>query len=101
MVARGPEYQVVEALARVTPRLLLLTATPEQLGLESHFARLRLLDPHRYPDFDQYVKEHAGYEKAARKANPQPGDGTVDPDADNDANQGAAEGGTGGEGSGD
>jgi|APTNR8051073442_1049403.scaffolds.fasta_scaffold00080_30 ATP-dependent helicase HepA len=67
--AASPEYQVVEALARVTPRLLLLTATPEQLGLESHFARLRLLDPHRYPDFDQYVKEHAGYEKAARKAN--------------------------------
>ncbi len=61
-------YQVVEALARVTPRLLLLTATPEQLGLESHFARLRLLDPHRYPDFEQYRKEHAGYEAAARKA---------------------------------
>jgi ATP-dependent helicase HepA len=59
---------VVEALAQVTPRLLLLTATPEQLGLESHFARLRLLDPHRYPDFDRYVKEHAGYEAAARKA---------------------------------
>lgn len=67
--AASPEYQVVEALARVTPRLLLLTATPEQLGLESHFARLRLLDPHRYPDFKQYVKEHAGYEAAARKAN--------------------------------
>lgn len=65
----SPEYQIVEALARVTPRLLLLTATPEQLGLESHFARLRLLDPHRHPDFEQYVKEHKGYEAAARKAN--------------------------------
>lgn len=65
----SPAYRVVEALARVTPRLLLLTATPEQLGLESHFARLRLLDPHRYPDFARYVKEHAGYEAAAQKAN--------------------------------
>ena len=64
----SPAYRVVEALARATPRLLLLTATPEQLGLESHFARLRLLDPHRYPDFARYVKEHAGYEAAAQKA---------------------------------
>ena len=39
------EYQVVEALARTTPAALLLTATPEQLGMEGHFARLRLLDP--------------------------------------------------------
>ncbi len=31
--------------------VLLLTATPEQLGLESHFARLRLLDPNRFHDF--------------------------------------------------
>lgn len=66
--APSPSYLVVEALARVSPRLLLLTATPEQLGLESHFARLRLLDPHRYPDFAKYVKEHAGYEAAAKKA---------------------------------
>jgi ATP-dependent helicase HepA len=65
--APSADYQVVEALAQVTPRLLLLTATPEQLGLESHFARLRLLDPHRYPDFAKYVKEHAGYEAAAKK----------------------------------
>ena len=66
--APSPTYLVVEALARVTPRLLLLTATPEQLGLESHFARLRLLDPHRYPDYKRYVKEHAGYAAAAKKS---------------------------------
>lgn len=61
------EYLLVEALARRTPGLLLLTATPEQLGLESHFARLRLLDPDRYPDFKRYVKERAGYEAVAKK----------------------------------
>lgn len=65
--APSPEYQLVEALARTTPGLLLLTATPEQLGLESHFARLRLLDPNRYPEFHRYVKERAGYEAVAKK----------------------------------
>jgi ATP-dependent helicase HepA len=32
------------------PGLLLLTATPEQLGMSGHFARLRLLDPDRFSD---------------------------------------------------
>ncbi|MGB2403536.1 MAG: SNF2-related protein, partial [Akkermansiaceae bacterium] len=41
-------YQVVELLAQKTEILLLLTATPRQLGPDSHFARLRLLDPDRY-----------------------------------------------------
>jgi ATP-dependent helicase HepA len=68
--AASPEYQLVEALARVTPGLLLLTATPEQLGVESHFARLRLLDPNRYPDFARYVQERDRYEAVARKAEP-------------------------------
>ena len=66
--APSSAYRVVEALAGVTPRLLLLTATPEQLGLESHFARLRLLDPHRYPDYERFAKEHVGYAAAARKS---------------------------------
>ncbi|MFI7919342.1 DEAD/DEAH box helicase family protein, partial [Acinetobacter baumannii] len=40
-------YDLVEELAENTAGVLLLTATPEQLGVESHFARLRLLDPQR------------------------------------------------------
>ncbi len=51
------EYRCVEQLANVAKGVLLLTATPEQLGLESHFARLRLLDPDRYYDFEKYVAE--------------------------------------------
>lgn len=43
----SPEYGLVEQLAGVIPGVLLLTATPEQLGQDSHFARLRLLDPNR------------------------------------------------------
>ena len=55
--AVSPEYGLVEALAQRTPGLLLLTATPTQLGQAGHFARLRLLDPHRYDDFDRFLTE--------------------------------------------
>ncbi len=53
----SPEYAVVELLSRVAKGLLLLTATPEQLGVESHFARLRLLDPDRYADYETFKNE--------------------------------------------
>ncbi|TQV66143.1 RNA polymerase-associated protein RapA [Exilibacterium tricleocarpae] len=58
----SPAYTAVEALARQAAGLLLLTATPEQLGMESHFARLRLLDPARYHDFDHFRAEQAKYQ---------------------------------------
>lgn len=61
----SPEYDIVERLSRNISRLLLLTASPEQMGLESHFARLRLLDPQRYPDFAAYQTEHAHYAEVA------------------------------------
>jgi ATP-dependent helicase HepA len=64
--AVSPEYALVEALGRRTPGLLLLTATPEQLGMASHFARLRLLDPDRFYDLGEFVKEAAGYRDVAR-----------------------------------
>ena len=54
-------YRLVEALAAATPALLLLTATPEQLGLGGHFARLRLLDPARYTDLEAFVAEQSRY----------------------------------------
>ena len=55
------EYQFVEQLARKTSGLLLLTATPTQLGQAGHFARLRLLDPHRYNDFESFIDEAADF----------------------------------------
>ncbi|MEE9368129.1 MAG: SNF2-related protein [Pontiella sp.] len=61
----SPEYDIVERLSNCIPRLLLLTASPEQMGLESHFARLRLLDPQRYPSFDAYQIEHDRYTEVA------------------------------------
>ncbi|RYZ86424.1 MAG: RNA polymerase-associated protein RapA, partial [Moraxellaceae bacterium] len=54
-------YQCIEGLAKVAKGLLLLTATPEQLGLESHFARLRLLDPDRYYDLEKFIAEQQSY----------------------------------------
>lgn len=59
------EYRLVEQLAEVIPGVLLLTATPEQLGLESHFARLRLLDPNRFHDLDAFRAESANYKPVA------------------------------------
>ena len=55
--ASSAEYSLVEQLAQRSPGLLLLTATPTQLGLAGHFARLRLLDPHRYADYAAFVEE--------------------------------------------
>lgn len=60
------EYMVVDQLSQQTKGVLLLTATPEQLGKESHFARLRLLDPDRFPDFQQFVDEEENYEPYAQ-----------------------------------
>ncbi len=56
------EYQCIEQLAAKSAGLLLLTATPEQVGIESHFARLRLLDPSRFYDLESFKKEEAGYQ---------------------------------------
>jgi ATP-dependent helicase HepA len=53
----SPAYQMVEPLAREIPALLLLTATPQQLGPAGHFARLRLLDPGRYGDLNAFLRE--------------------------------------------
>ena len=53
----SPRYALVEQLAAMIPGVILLTATPEQLGRSGHFARLRLLDPQRYTDLDSYLVE--------------------------------------------
>ena len=64
--APGAQYLLVEQLAQKTPGLLLLTATPQQLGPEGHFARLRLLDPDRYSDLAKFLDEAEHYEQVAR-----------------------------------
>jgi len=61
-------YDLIEELAEKTPGVLLLTATPEQLGVESHFARLRLLDPQRFSSLDRFLDEEEQYQHTAKIA---------------------------------
>lgn len=61
----SPEYLIVELLGMVSKGLLLLTATPEQLGRAGHFARLRLLDPTRYHDYGAFLAEESKFEMIA------------------------------------
>lgn len=59
------EYKLVEQLAAISKGLLLLTATPEQFGKESHFARLRLLDPDKFNDYDSFLQQENQYQVIA------------------------------------
>ena len=58
-------YQAVEQLSEKCKGLLLLTATPEQLGKASHFARLRLLDPQRFHSYEDFLEEENNYQSLA------------------------------------
>jgi ATP-dependent helicase HepA len=66
--ATSPRYAMVERLAAAIPGVILLTATPEQLGRSGHFARLRLLDPQRYHDLDGYLAEAETYQALSKIA---------------------------------
>ena len=59
-------YDLIEELAENTAGVLLLTATPEQLGVESHFARLRLLDPQRFSSLERFLDEETQYQQTAK-----------------------------------
>ena len=64
----GEDYLFVEALSRASAGLLLLTATPEQIGQASHFARLRLLDPSRFHDLESFKAEEQQYRRLSELA---------------------------------
>ena len=53
--------QFVHDLSARSRGLLLLTATPEQAGLRSHFDRLHLIDPARFSDFEKFKAEHVRF----------------------------------------
>jgi ATP-dependent helicase HepA len=63
LTEESPAYALAQKLSLVCGGLLLLTATPEQLGHRHHFARLRLLDAARYHDFQLYEQEETQYLK--------------------------------------
>lgn len=73
-------YELVESLSQQIQAVLLLTATPEQLGIEGHFARLRLLDPERYPSFEHFLEEQKSYAYVADIASKLANDEPLSPD---------------------
>lgn len=58
-------YACVEHLAATSQGVLLLTATPDQLGTAHHFSLLRLLDPERYHDLDAFRDAEVGFARLA------------------------------------
>jgi len=61
LVDPGAAYDLARALCAASAGVLLITATPEQLGRTSHFSRLRLLDPAKYRDREEFEKEEKEY----------------------------------------
>ncbi len=61
----GRDYASIELLSEHIPSVLLLTATPEQLGRQGHFARLRLLDPDRFHNLEKFITEEQEFEPVA------------------------------------
>ena len=63
------DYALVKRIADSAKGILLLTATPEQMGQENHFALLQLLDSNRFTDYASYKDEHAHYHNLAATIN--------------------------------
>ncbi|WP_417659802.1 SNF2-related protein [Pseudidiomarina sp.] len=61
-------FALVQQLCEQVASVLLLTATPEQAGLEAHFARLQLLDPDRFDSFEKFKSDQANYKALAPQA---------------------------------
>lgn len=57
------QFAQLQQLTQAIPSVLLLTATPEQAGMPAHFARLQLLDPDRFHDFEAFVAEQEHYQQ--------------------------------------
>ncbi len=65
----GDTHAFLQQMGKGTSGMMLLTATPEQLGIERHFAHLKLLDPHRYTSLEAYHREGAAYENTVKEIN--------------------------------
>ena len=59
----SPEYIWAKKLAIQIPNLLLLSATPEVMGREGHFARLQLLDSDKFNNYQTYLNEQNEYQE--------------------------------------
>ena len=57
------EYMLANAILAKSKGILLLTGTPLQLHPESQFNRLRMLDPARFADYNEFIKSQETYRK--------------------------------------
>jgi ATP-dependent helicase HepA len=65
LIENTPPFEIIKLLSQKTRDILLLTATPQHYGEMYHFARLKILDPARYSDFDLFCKEAGEHKKIA------------------------------------
>lgn len=65
LVEENPIGEQLRKLASHSTHLLLLSATPERLGLESHFSRLHLLDAEKFHNFDDFQQAYDNYQSLA------------------------------------
>lgn len=79
--ATTADYDIVGSLAAAVPGLLLLTATPDQGGLASHFGLLQLLDPQRFHDYTAFAAEQQHYAALATLLDPLAAATTLDEQA--------------------
>ncbi len=54
---KSQAFECLQTLSENCKHLILLTATPEQLGVHNHFARLQLLDSAKFSDFEKFKEE--------------------------------------------
>lgn len=54
-------FALLKAISAQAKHLVLLSATPEQLGVESHFARLQLLDPAKFDSLEHFIAQEQAY----------------------------------------
>ncbi len=54
-------FTLLESISASCEHLVLLSATPEQLGVESHFARLQLLDSDKFGSIDDFIAQEEAY----------------------------------------
>lgn len=75
------EPALIARFAETIPGVLLLTATPDQLGMDSYFELLQLLDPQRFHSLEAFQEEQRHYQALADLLDPLLGYAKLDSEA--------------------